>query len=49
MEKSEDGVLGFQTLGRMMVCADETTELWRPKVGTFLNYISISRTTFLQY
>ena len=30
IEKSIDGVLGIQTLGRRMVGADETTELWRP-------------------
>ena len=32
IEKSIDGVLGIRTRGRMMVGADETTELWqRPK------------------
>ena len=30
IEKSVDGVLGIQTLGRRMVGADKTTELWRP-------------------
>ena len=30
IEKSIDGVLGIRTLGRRMVGADETTELWRP-------------------
>ena len=29
IEKSIDGVLGIRTLGRRMVGADETTELWR--------------------
>ena len=33
IEKSEDGVLGIRTRGRMMVGADETTELWRPPKG----------------
>ena len=28
IEKSVDGVLGIQTRGRRMLCADETTELW---------------------
>ena len=32
IEKSVDGVLGNQTCDRMMVGADETTELWRPLV-----------------
>ena len=30
IKKSIDGVLGIRTLGRRMVGADETTELWRP-------------------
>ena len=30
IEKSIDGVLGIWTLGRRMVGADKTTELWRP-------------------
>ena len=29
-EKSMDGVLGIQTLGRRMLGADDNTELWRP-------------------
>ena len=32
IEKSIDGVLGIRTLGRRMVGADETTELWRPPI-----------------
>ena len=31
IQKRVDGVLGMQTLGRRMVGADETTELWRPQ------------------
>ena len=30
IEKCLDGVLGIRTLGRRMVGAEETTELWRP-------------------
>ena len=30
IEKSIDGLLTIRTLGRRMVGADETTELWRP-------------------
>ena len=30
IEKSIDGMLGIRTLGRRMVGADETTELWHP-------------------
>ena len=30
IEKSVDGVLGTRTLGRRMVGAGKTTELWRP-------------------
>ena len=33
IEKSIDGVLGIRTRGRMMVGADETTELWRPPIS----------------
>ena len=36
IEKSRDGVLGIRTLGRRMVGADETTELWRPPKKEFL-------------
>ena len=32
IEESVDGVLGIQTLGRRMVGADESTELWRPPI-----------------
>ena len=32
IEKSVVGVLGIRTLGRRMVGADETTELWRPPI-----------------
>ena len=37
IEKSIDGVLGFQTRGHRKVGADETTELWRPPKNRFFN------------
>ena len=36
IEKSVDGVLGIRTLGRKMVDAYETTELWRPPTDLFV-------------
>ena len=46
--KSIDGVLGFRTRGRMMVGADDTTELWRPPIFLMFVYFEscFHRTTF---
>ena len=41
--KSVDGLLGFQTRGRRMVVADDTTELWQPPLGRNL-LVSVSST-----
>ena len=35
-EKSIDGVLGIRTLGRRMVGADKTMELWRMTESSYL-------------
>ena len=40
IEKSIDVVLGIQTRGRMMIGADNTTELWRPP--SILKFVLIS-------
>ena len=41
IEKSVDGVLGIQNRGRRMVCADKTTELWRPLLSHVFLHISL--------
>ena len=47
IEKSVDGVLGIQTLGRRMVGADKATELWRPPYLCWISVVpSCCRTSF---
>ena len=45
IEKSVDGVLGIQNRGRRMVCADKTTELWRPLLSHVLLHIVLKLAT----
>ena len=44
--KSVDGVFGIQTWGRMIIGADETTELWRPPYWILLLFFLLFSTHF---